>query len=191
MQFASSGCAQRLKPDCFSSSRSQMIRPLRHLHRCQAVVLGVILPVTFVLGIAARKSAPTLTNLPPALAALSPAPGDAVGERDHLFTKAPVSVRLWHQQNNSNLYSVSFSAPADFIKPDLMVYWIPGSSGFVENLPTNAVLLGAFGPQALPLSDDIASGRGELVLYSLADGEIVDTSQPIRLDQVSPSSSIQ
>jgi len=41
-----------------------MIRLLRQRHRRMVIALGVILPIAFALGIAARKSVPSLTSLP-------------------------------------------------------------------------------------------------------------------------------
>jgi hypothetical protein len=48
-------------------------------------------------------------------------------------------------------------------------------------LPENAILLGAFGPTALLLPEQAAKSGGALVLYSLADGAVVDVSQSFSL----------
>jgi hypothetical protein len=165
-----------------------MIRSLRHRHRRQVLVLGIVLPVAFVFGILARKPVPAPAELPPEL---TPAPlplGNLVWNRDHLFPKAPVSTRLWEQRNHSSSFAVDFSAPASFIKPDLMVYWLDKNSDLHDGLPTNAILLGVFGAAALPIPDHSANWGGELVLYSLADGEVIDVSQPIQLSAASQPS---
>jgi hypothetical protein len=162
-----------------------MIRPLRHRHRWQVLALGILLPIAFVFGVLARKPVPAPAELP---AELTPAPlplGSLVWNRDHLFPKAPVSIRLWEQRNHSSSFAVVFSAPANFIKPDLMVYWLDKNSDLYDGLPTNAILLGAFGSAALPIPDHAPSWGGEFVLYSLADGEVVDASQPIQLNPAS------
>lgn len=159
-----------------------MIRPLRHRHRSHAIVLGILLPIVFVLGIAARKPAPMMGELPQPLAPTSPRFPTCGWNSDDSFPKSRVSIRLWCQQNGSGPFAVSFYPDANFIKPDLMVYWMPGSPGSIEALPTNAILLGAFGPAPFPLSDQVSSADGELALYSLADGEIVDVSKIVRLD---------
>jgi hypothetical protein len=45
-------------------------------------------------------------------------------------------------------------------------------------LPTNATLLGSFNAPALELPAAAAKTEGSLILFSLADQEIVDVSQP-------------
>jgi hypothetical protein len=47
-------------------------------------------------------------------------------------------------------------------------------------LPENATLLGEFSSAALALPPEAAATNGVLVLYSLADNELVDESQPMR-----------
>ena len=61
----------------------------------------------------------------------------------------------------------------DFVKPDLMVYWAP-ESNLTTPCPTNAILLGAFSSPPLPLPTKLNKSPGALVLFSLADDEIVD-----------------
>jgi hypothetical protein len=52
-------------------------------------------------------------------------------------------------------------------------------------LPGNAQLLGAFNSSsALVLPAEAATQTGVLILYSLADNEIVDVSKPIRVNEV-------
>jgi hypothetical protein len=81
-------------------------------------------------------------------------------------------------------FAVEFSAAKDFVKPDLIVYWVAGSPNLTDKLPGNARLLGAFNSSlALPLSPDAGPGSGVLVLYSLADQEIVEVSRPFALQK--------
>jgi hypothetical protein len=71
------------------------------------------------------------------------------------------------------------------VKPDLIVYWIPGNPNITETLPDNARLLGAFNSFVpLSLSPDARTGSGVLVLYSLADQEIVEVSKPFALQRL-------
>jgi hypothetical protein len=158
-----------------------MIRPLRQVHRHQAILLGILLPIVFVLGIAARKPVPAMAELPqglvPMLSWVRCSNFDGYGA----FHKSPVFIDLWCQKNGSGPFAVSFDADDNFVKPDLMVYWVAGSPSRVETLPADAVLLGAFGRTPLPLSKEVSSTDGRLVLYSLADGEIVDVSESRRL----------
>jgi hypothetical protein len=159
-----------------------MIRPLRQVHRYQAIVLGILLPIVFVLGIAARKPVPAMAELPQALVPMFSWVRCSNFDGYGAFPKSPVFIDLWSQKNGSGPFAVSFDADANFVKPDLMVYWIAGSPSQVENLPADAVLLGAFGRTPLPISKEVSSADGRLVLYSLADGEIVDVSGSIRLN---------
>src|SRR5215831_5168489 len=43
---------------------TRMIRRLRQRHRHIVIVMGVVLPIVFTLGVAARKPAPTMPSLP-------------------------------------------------------------------------------------------------------------------------------
>jgi hypothetical protein len=154
-----------------------MIRPLRQRHRHVVVALGFFLPVAFAIGIAARKPLPPANTLPPTLAA-APQSGEdiIVWKRSDLFSKAPVEVQLLCGEI-SGRFAVQFSSTSDFLKPDLLVYWIAGNPAITGTLPENATLLGKFVSAALPLDGE--TNGGVLVLYSLADDEIVAVSKPL------------
>ena len=158
-----------------------MIRPLRQLHRRVFIALGILLPIAFVVGIAARKPTPVVAELPAALAAGSPTFAATEWERDGLFPKSPVQVRLLREQKKSGRFALALIAAKDFVKPDLIVYWVAGTPALADALPDKVILLGAFNAAVLPLSDEAASVSGTLILYSLANGEIVDASKPISL----------
>lgn len=159
-----------------------MIRPLRQQHRRIVIALGLFLPLVFAAGIAARKPVPSVQELP---AALRPAPQpvmDQVWKRSGLFSNAPVEVRCLREKDSARL-AVQCSAPAGFLKPDLLVYWVAGKAPPAGTLPENAALLGEFDSPRLPLPAEAATANGRLVLYSLADNEIVDVSKPINEDR--------
>jgi len=157
-----------------------MIRPLRQQHRRMLTVIGVLLPVAFVAGIAARKPAPTVTTLPAALAMPSQHFEAVEWERADLFTKTPIQVRLLRERAGAGRSAVALSSPHDFLKPDLIVYWVAGSPNTTDKLPDNARLLGVFtSSMALSLPPEAASGGGVLILYSLADQEVVEVSKPL------------
>ena len=161
-----------------------MIRPLRQRHRRMLIVLGVFLPVAFAIGIAARKPVPDMTSLPKELVTSRQKFAATEWERADLFTKAPIQVRLLRESAGAGHFAVEFSAAKDFVKPDLIVYWVTGSQNITEKLPENARLLGTFNASvALSLSPDAAQGSGVLVLYSLADQEIVEVSKPFALQK--------
>ena len=153
-----------------------MILPLRQLHRRMFTALGVLLPIAFVAGIALRKTIPLRaeTNWVTELREAE----KLAWERNGLFAKVPVRVRLLH---GPAWYRVGFSVGRGFAKPDLLVYWVAGYPTIGETLPTDAQLLGAFDPsRSLQLPDAANGVGGVLVLYSLADNEIVDATKPMR-----------
>jgi len=161
-----------------------MIRPLRQRHRRMVIVLGVFLPVAFAVGIVARKPVPGMTSMPKELVASPQSFAVTEWERADLFTKTPIQVRLLRERAGAGHFAVEFSAPKDFVKPDLIVYWVAGSPSITDTLPANARLLGAFNSSlALSLSSDVASGTGVLILYSLANQEIVEVSKPFALQK--------
>ena len=161
-----------------------MIRPLRQRHRRMVIVLGVFLPIAFLIGIAARKSVPGMTSLPQELVASPQKFAVTEWERADLFTKTPIQVRLLRESAGAGHFAVEFSAARDFVKPDLIVYWVAGSPNVTDTLPDNARLLGVFNSSvALSLPPDAGPDSGVLVLYSLADQEIVGVSKPFALEE--------
>jgi hypothetical protein len=159
-----------------------MIRPLRQRHRRMVIVLGVFLPVAFAVGIAARKPVPGMTSLPKEFGRSRQRFAATEWERADLFTKTPIQVRLLRESAGEGHFAVEFSAAKGFVKPDLVVYWVAGNPNITDTLPENARLLGTFNSSvALSLSPDATPGNGVLVLYSLADQEIVEVSKPFGL----------
>ena len=159
-----------------------MIRPLRQRHRRMVVGLGVLLPIAFAVGIVARKPVPVAASLPAALVQPSPAFAAAEWDRSDLFAKAHIKIQLLRESADSRRLAVKFFADNNFVKPDLIAYWIAGEAPVTDSVPDSAQLLGGFAQaEALPLPDDAAMRGGRLVLYSLADQEIVDVSKPLPL----------
>jgi hypothetical protein len=161
-----------------------MIRPLRQRHYYIFVAIGFILPVVFAFGIVARKPFPTMDSSPDNLFGTAQPFLATDWERTDLFAKSPMQVRLLREKNKTESLAVNFSTARDyFIKPDLMVYWIAGNPVINDKLPDFAKLLGGFNSGPLPLPAEAATTNGVLVLYSLADNEIVDVSKPIQFHQ--------
>src|ERR1051326_8598044 len=104
-----------------------MVLRLRRRHRRMFAAISVLLPVAFVAGVAARKPIPTTTlpNLPPSA---QPAFSINQWERRDLFTNTAVRVQLLRDASNTNRTAVQMSAPKDFVKADLLVYWLPAES---------------------------------------------------------------
>jgi len=156
-----------------------MILPLRRRHRRLVMVIGVFLPVVFAVGIGARKPVPGMSSLPKELVATQNRFSVTQWERADLFRKTPIHVRLLREHAGAGRFALELSAAKDFVKPDLLVYWVTGTPGLTDTLPANARLLGAFASStALSLATDAGSESGVLVLYSLADQEIVEVSKP-------------
>jgi hypothetical protein len=152
-----------------------MILPLRRRHRRMFAAISVLLPVAFVAGVAARKATTTLPNpLPSAPATFS----IDQWERHDLFTNVIVRVQLLREASNTNHEAIQMSTPKDFVKADLLVYWLPAASTLKDNIPDDAVLLGAFvSGQPLPLPSSGIKRPGSLILYSLAEHQIIATSK--------------
>jgi hypothetical protein len=157
-----------------------MIRPLRQLHRRAFIALGIFLPIAFVVGIVARNPVPAVRELPPSLSAAPIVFESVVGKRADLFVKSPIEIQLLREQKDAGRFAVKFSAPRDFIKPDLIVYRVAGNPHIADRIPDNAMLLGTFHSAALPVTDEMANANGVLVLYSLADNQVVDVTKPFR-----------
>ncbi|HEX5221390.1 MAG TPA: hypothetical protein VFZ59_17630 [Verrucomicrobiae bacterium] len=154
-----------------------MILALRQRHRRMFGALGVLLPVALIIGVAARQVTPTAEGLSPELSPKTQTFTATDYERDDLFARSRVKVRLW-QDLKTGQYAVGLAAPNDFIKPDLLVYWLAGRPNVSDELPAGATFLGAFVTTVLPLPDEAPNKEGVLILYSLADQEIVDVSEP-------------
>lgn len=156
-----------------------MILPLRQRHRHIMLALGVFLPMAFAAGIVARKPVPTSAVLPASLT-IAPQHCESVEwVRNDLFAKAPIQVRLTREQKGAGRFAVDFAVSEDFVKPDLIVYWVAGNPNVTDTLPDQAFLLGVFNPIApLVLPTEVESGEGVLVLYSLADQEVIEVSKP-------------
>lgn len=154
-----------------------MILLLRQRHRRVFAVMGLLLPIAFVVGIAARKPLPSVANLPAEFKATpQPHAGDD-WEYTDIFTNVPVRVHLLRDRTAEGRLAVSLSADKDFAKPDLLAYWLPSYPKATDTMPADAVLLGAFSSPVLALPEQASKSDGVILLYSLADNEIVDVSR--------------
>ncbi len=146
-----------------------MIQPLRTVHRRAFVALALILPAVLLIGLMARR---------PPLQADSKRHNlegwQSIQESDHLWAKH--SIRSLFVRNTSDPIAVHvvLQPIGDFSVPDLLVYWSPELSAS-DNLPTNAVLLGAF-ENKRPMRLQGRGNQGFLILYSLAHHSVVDSA---------------
>jgi hypothetical protein len=161
-----------------------MIRPLRQHHYRAFIVSGIFLPAAFAIGIAARKPAPVIAQIPAALSWEPQSFKFIRWQRADLFAKAPVQVQLLRDEENSGRSGLKFSADRNFLKPDLIVYWSTGNPALSNTVPENAILLGPFDAAALTLPVAAEKSSGRLLLFSLADGEIVDVSKSFSLRDI-------
>lgn len=158
-----------------------MIRPLRIRHRRVFAVLGVLLPVAFGVGIAARQPVPEMNTLPARLAGEPSPDAILIKQFNDLFTKEPIQVMLMKEDGGAGRLAIRCSAGSHYAKPDLLVYWSI-TPNITATLPADAALLGAFTALRLRLPASASAADGVLVLYSLANNEIVDVSRPVRFN---------
>ena len=159
-----------------------MIRPLRIRHRRVFTLLGLLLPIALGLGVAARKTVPVATNLSAEFNTASRRFEASDWEQRDIFTNTPVHVHTLRQSIQGGRRAIALTAEPGFVKPDLLAYWISGTSKVAEGLPDNAVFLGTFNAPELPLPDEAMKMDGSIILYSLADGEVVDVSRSVRFN---------
>jgi hypothetical protein len=156
-----------------------MIRPLRQRHRMIVCTLGVVLPMAFVAGIAARKTVPVNAALPSELVRGAEDYGRVVLTKTDIWPGQRIITNLRRGARGSVAVELMFR---DLVRPDILVYWAAGQESAVERLPDNARLLGALSNRGpLPIPADVRGEAGRLVLYSLADHEIVAVSKAFLL----------
>ena len=156
-----------------------MILPLRQRHRRIFAVLGILLPLAFIAGIAARKPMRSTSTLPSELRNPAQTFTNTNWSRADLFAKTHLRVRMLQEPASRPRYAIAFSDTKAFLNPDLIVYWVVGNPVIRGAIPDNAVLLGTFSSPALTLPDEATQAKGVLVLYSLADKVVVDVSQAV------------
>jgi len=156
-----------------------MIRPLRQRHRVLVFALSVVVPVAFAAGIATRKAVPALAGAVPNIS------GEVrnyseVWSRDDLWEKKAIRTRLLSDAAGAGRRAVELISKDQIVRPDVIVYWVPGGPEAKESLPNDAFWLGGFdqlAPRPLALPAEAAKKAGALVLYSLADHEVIAASK--------------
>ena len=144
------------------------------------IALAVTLPAAFAVGIASRREVPTYR-------AGVPGPDAEARNRSELWTRADlwekkaIKTRLERIGSGAGQLAVELVSTDPIVRPDVLVYWVPGERKIQGPLPDDAFLLGSFqssSPIPLTLPGEATKQSGELVLYSLADQEVVATSKP-------------
>ena len=155
-----------------------MIRPLRARHRRMIVVLAIAVPTLFGLGLRARRAIPPIVNLPAALEA--PVFDDdavIVSQSKQIPGAMGVTIRRLRPAVAGGAERLFVEITEDPHRPELLAYWAAQGAAPGMGLPEDARLLGPLLPTVAALYDLPASGDvpGTLVLYSLAQAEVVDS----------------
>src|SRR5437870_1315052 len=154
-----------------------MIRPLRKRHRVMVCTLGVLLPVAFAAGLVARKPVPVAATMPSELAGTASDFGRVVWTKPDIWPGQRIITSL--RRDAAGSVAVELLC-RDLAKPDVLVYWAAGKEPTAEGLPDKARLLGALSNRVpFPIPADARGEIGRLVLYSLADQEVVTASNPV------------
>jgi len=142
--------------------------------------LGVLLPVVFAVGIAARRPVP-VASVPPELGGKVKDFAQVVWTKPDLWPGHGIITTLRRDDAGSVAAELTLR---DLAKPDVLVYWVAGKESARESLPDNARLLGALAARIpLLLPAEVRDEPGSLVLYSLADHEIVAMSNPFTIQK--------
>ncbi len=141
--------------------------------------LGVLVPCAFIAGIAGRKPVPVAA---PVLGRSSVAAnefGSLVRTQTDLWPGRPSITRFWRNSGGSLAVELAIG---DLERPDVLVYWTAATNSTPGALPSDAQFLGGLSTGALlPIPPGVAFEAGRLVLYSLADQEVVVTSRRLAL----------
>ena len=163
-----------------------MIRALRQRHRHAIVALGIFAPVAFGVGLSVRAPVQVMPGFPPGLHLGPPAATPTEWCRTNLFSKLPITVRQLRENPPALRVAVAFTAAPEFLQPDLLVYWQPGSPILADALPDSATLAGGFDEPVLFLPAEAGTRPGFFVLYSLANNKILDVSRPTIIGEAIP-----
>jgi hypothetical protein len=157
-----------------------MIRPLRRRHRVMVFALAITLPAGFAVGIASRTEVPASKPGAPGIHSEIHKQSE-IWSRNDLWEKKAIQTRLLSINPGSRELAVALVALDEIVRPDLLVYWVPGEFKLLNSLPDDSFLLGSFEqstPTPLTLPEPATKQIGVLVLYSLADQELVAVSKP-------------
>jgi hypothetical protein len=142
--------------------------------------LTVAVPAAFAVGIVTRKEVPVSTlRIPGPLGETRNQ--NALWTRNDLWEKMAIPTRLLTVGDRPGQFAIDLVPPNPITSPDLLVYWVQGEGKFQESVTDDAFLLGSFDQSTrtpLLLPEAASKQTGILVLYSLADHEIVANSKP-------------
>jgi hypothetical protein len=153
-----------------------MIRPLRQKHRVVLYGLCLLLPVGLATGLAARRPVPVAAQVPSELTGRPGMFDQVVWTKRDLWPGSRIITSLRRDQSGAvamELWS------GDLVKPDVLLYWAAGREWAGQGLSKDARLLGSLSSRSpIVLPAEVRGTTGRFVLYSLADQELVSTTQP-------------
>ena len=154
-----------------------MIRSLRKRHRLMIGALSIFVPASFALGIATRRTVPELNA---ATATFSVRlPQAELWRRDDLWENQTIGTRILNQA--SGQVAVELTPKDRIVRADVLAYWLSGQRKMESILLDDAILLGSVSASTraiLTLPPAASKVKGTLLLYSLADHEIIAVSKP-------------
>ena len=151
-----------------------MIAPLRRRHRWMTATFAVVVPVLYVVALAARPDEPVVARLPAALA--EAAAGEAIDDFGELLADPAVVVR---SRSDGSSWWIELDPSGPIARPEVLVYW-SRSSATAGRLPEDAYLIGSLAgdrARAFKLPEAALGRAGTLVLYSLGHQETVASTR--------------
>lgn len=161
-----------------------MIRSLRVRHRRVVVGLAVLVPAVFIAGLAARRPAGKGISLPPGL---QTEPATSVLLQLEGGDRLDWSVALLDPAEVEGPPRVAVTLRSDPKLPELLVYWARGGPAPAERLPDAGRLLGPLpgsGTAVFEMPLRAFVYEGQLVVYSLPHGEVIDTIDLPSIDSI-------
>ncbi len=110
-----------------------------------------------------------------------PRPHRTLWSREDLWDHRRITTRLLSDAGSAGQFMIETFSKDRIVFPDLLVYWTPEGTNPQDSLPHAVFLLGRFDPSGLtPLSlpSEALTQPGSLILYSLANHELVGRSKP-------------
>src|SRR3989442_10262266 len=114
-----------------------MTRPLRQRHRAMVCSLGVLVPLAFVAGVAARRPVPASRSVPTALESRASDFVTVLWTRADFWPGQRIITSL--RRNAAGSVAVELLI-RDLVRPDVLVYWAAGAETAGEGLPDTARL---------------------------------------------------
>src|SRR3974390_175938 len=105
--------------------------------------LSIVVPVAFAAGIATRKTVPALAG-DASISSGGVRNYSEVWSRDDLWETKVIRTRLLSDTTGIGRLAVALTSEDRIVRPDVIVYWVPGGEKVEQSLPDNAFWLGSF-----------------------------------------------